>query len=131
MHDMTNNQFKILLVEDDGITNFITKKKLKNLGFENVTAVENGLLAIDYLKNEIPNLILLDINMPIMDGFDFLSYKEKNDICPEVPIIVLSSSDRMEDQEITRNFHNVIDYIEKPLNYQKIHDLLLKIVEVA
>lgn len=128
---MTNNQFKILLIEDDTITSFIVKNKLKNLGFENVTAVENGLLAIDYLKKEHPKLIFLDINMPIMDGFDFLSYTEKNELCTEVPIIVLSSSDRMEDQAMVKNYHNVIDYIEKPLNYQKIHNTLLKIVEFA
>jgi CheY-like chemotaxis protein len=131
MFDTSKIPFKILLVEDDSVTNFITKNKLKNLGFENIITVENGLLAIDYLKIECPDLILLDINMPVMDGFDFLMYREKNKVWFEVPIIVLSSSDRPKDQELTKKFMNVIDYIEKPLNYQKIHHLLLKIAEVA
>jgi CheY-like chemotaxis protein len=131
MFDTSKIPFKILLVEDDSVTNFITKNKLKNLGFENIITVENGLLAIDYLKIECPDLILLDINMPVMDGFDFLMYREKNKVWFDVPIIVLSSSDRPKDQELTEKFMNVIDYIEKPLNYQKIHHLLLKIAEVA
>ncbi|MDP5230152.1 MAG: response regulator [Cellulophaga sp.] len=131
MFDSSNKVFKILLVDDDGITNFITKSKLKNLGFENVNAVANGRLALDYLKNEVPDLIFLDINMPVMDGFDFLTHKEKNKVCPDVPVIVLSSSDRIQDQQFAKNFNNVVDYIEKPLNYEKIHRLLLKIVEVA
>ncbi len=131
MLDTSKTTFKILLVEDDSVTNFITKNKLKNLRFENIITVENGLFAIDYLKTECPDLILLDINMPVMDGFDFLTYIEENKLCPEVPIIILSSSDRPKDQELTKKFMNVIDFIEKPLNYQKIHHLLLKIAEVA
>jgi YesN/AraC family two-component response regulator len=54
------------------VTNFITKNKFKNLGFENIITLEIGLLSVDYLKTECPDLILLDINMPVMDGFDFL-----------------------------------------------------------
>lgn len=123
--------FKIPLVEDDGVTNFITKNKFKNLGFENIITLEIGLLSVDYLKTEYPDLILLDINMPFMDGFDFLMYKDKNKVWFDVPIIVLSSSDRPKDQQLTEKFMNVIDYIEKPMNYEKIHHLLLKIAEVA
>jgi CheY-like chemotaxis protein len=135
-HEQSNQDtskilFKILLVEDDGVTNFITKNKLKNLGFENIITLEIGLLSVDYLKTEYPDLILLDINMPVMDGFDFLMYKDKNKVWFDVPIIVLSSSDRPKDQELTEKFMNVIDYIEKPMNYEKIHHLLLKIAEVV
>lgn len=105
-HEQSNQDtlkipFKILLVEDDGVTNFITKNKLKNLGFENIITLEIGLLSVDYLKTEYPDLILLDINMPVMDGFDFLMYKDKNKVWFDVPIIVLSSSDRPKDQELT------------------------------
>jgi CheY-like chemotaxis protein len=64
--------------------------------------------------------------MPVMDGFDFLMYKDKNKVWFDVAIIVLSSSDRPKDQQLTEKFMNVIDYIEKPMNYEKIHHLLLK-----
>lgn len=135
-HEQSNQDtlkipFKILVVEDDGVTNFITKNKFKNLGFENIITLEIGLLSVDYLKTECPDLILLDINMPVMDGFDFLMYKDKNKVWFDVRIIVLSSSDRPKDQQLTEKFMNVIDYIEKPMNYEKIHHLLLKIAEVA
>lgn len=135
-HEQSNQDtlkipFKILLVEDDGVTNFIIKNKLKNLGFENIITLEIGLLSVDYLKTECPDLILLYINMPVTDGFDFLMYKDKNKVWFDVRIIVLSSSDRPKDQQLTEKFMNVIDYIEKPMNYQKIHHLLLKIAEVV
>jgi response regulator of citrate/malate metabolism len=135
-HEQSNQDtlkipFKILVVEDDGATNFITKNKFKNLGFENIITLEIGLLSVDYLKTECPDLILLYINMPVTDGFDFLMYKDKNKVWFDVRIIVLSSSDRPKDQQLTEKFMNVIDYIEKPMNYQKIHHLLLKIAEVV
>lgn len=127
MNTKLNNSFKILLVEDDPITNYISKIQLKNLGFENVAAVENGQQAIDFIQNETPNLIFLDINMPIMDGFEFLEWRKANNLCPSTAIIVLTSSGRPSDQKRAIEFQSVIDYLEKPLNYDKIHQTLLKL----
>lgn len=131
MNTTLNNSFKILLVEDDPITNYISKIQLKNLGFENVTAVENGQQAVDFIQNECPNLIFLDINMPIMDGFEFLEWRKANNLCLSTAIIVLTSSGRPSDQKRAIEFQNVIDYIEKPLNYEKINQTLLKLRDEA
>ncbi|MGJ8738121.1 response regulator, partial [Zobellia laminariae] len=66
----------ILIIEDDEVTNFISKTKLNSLGFQNISVVTNGQLGINYLKeNDCPDLILLDINMPILDGWEFLEAK--------------------------------------------------------
>ena len=127
MNTKHNNSFKILLVDDDPITNYISKIQLKNLGFENIDAVENGKQAIAYVKNECPNLIFLDINMPIMDGFEFLEWRKANNLCPSTAIIVLTSSGRPSDQKRAIEFQGVIEYLEKPLNYDKIHQTLLKL----
>ncbi|WP_435313978.1 response regulator [Cellulophaga fucicola] len=123
----TNNLYRILLVEDDDVTNFITISKLSNLGFTNIKAVENGQEAIDYLKQHLPDLIILDINMPIMDGFEFMEYKEDNNYCTGIPIIIVTSSGRPLDKEKALGFVDVIDYLEKPLNYDKIQQILLKV----
>ncbi len=131
MNTTLNNSFKILLVEDDPITNYISKIQLKNLGFENVAAVENGQQAIDFIQNETPNLIFLDINMPIMDGFEFLEKRKSSNLCRNSSIIILTSSGRPSDQKRAFEFHNVIDYIEKPLNYEKINHTLLKLRDEA
>ncbi|SFW31071.1 response regulator [Cellulophaga fucicola] len=127
MEKNTNNLYRILLVEDDEVTNFITISKLSNLGFTNIKAVENGQEAIDYLKQYQPDLIILDINMPIMDGFEFMEYKEDNNYCTGIPIIIVTSSGRPLDKEKALGFVDVIDYLEKPLNYDKIQKILLSV----
>jgi two-component system nitrate/nitrite response regulator NarL len=127
MKKQSNSAFKILLVEDDEITNYITTTKLRNLGFDNIAAVLNGQLALDYLQDNQPNLIFLDVNMPIMDGFEFLNAKSESNICPDVPIVILTSSSRPTDKEKASKFKNVIDYLEKPLSYDKIQKVLLAI----
>lgn len=119
--------YKILLVEDDTITNFINTNKLNSLGLKDVDTVENGALAVDYLKNTCADLIFLDLNMPVMDGFEFLKYKKENNICPNSPVIILTSSIRASDKEKVNEFDNIIDYLEKPLSYDKIKQILLKI----
>ncbi|QWX82702.1 response regulator [Cellulophaga sp. HaHaR_3_176] len=126
MIEQSKKPFKILLVDDDEITNFITINKLKHLGFENVNAVENGQLALKHLEKNYANLIVLDINMPVMDGFEFLSYVEENNLYNGTPIIILTSSGRPSDKETADNYESVIDYLEKPLDFKKIQQILLK-----
>ncbi|MBO0590010.1 response regulator [Cellulophaga sp. E16_2] len=123
MNNQSNSVFRILLVEDDEITNYITTTKLKNLGFENVDAVLNGELAIEYLSANQPNLIFLDVNMPVMDGFEFLDSKAVKSLYLDIPIVMLTSSGRPKDKEVASNYENVIGYLEKPLNYEKIQNI--------
>ncbi len=130
MIEQSKNVFKILLVEDDEVTNFITTSKLKNLGFNNIETVLNGKLALDYLSENCPNLIFLDINMPVMDGFEFLENKIKKNLCINIPIVILTSSSRPSDQELASKYKNVIDYLEKPLNFDKIQIILKKVIQV-
>ncbi|WP_165749772.1 response regulator [Cellulophaga sp. Z1A5H] len=124
MNNQSNSVFRILLVEDDEITNYITTTKLKNLGFENVDAVLNGELAIEYLSANQPNLIFLDVNMPVMDGFEFLDSEEVKNQYSGIPIVLLTSSSRPKDKEMASQYTNVIEYLEKPLNYEKMKKIL-------
>ncbi|HDZ07270.1 hypothetical protein LCGC14_0117630 [marine sediment metagenome] len=118
---MTNyNPIKILLVDDDAVTNFIVSRKLSKLGIENIDAVENGAEALEYLENNEPNVIFLDINMPIMDGHEFMLEYKKRELSEEVKVFILSSSDRTCDKNKFLNFANVLDYIEKPLELENI-----------
>lgn len=81
---------KILLVEDDIFIRDIYQTKLSGEGFEVVSA-ENGLDAIKKMDNFVPDLILLDIMMPYMDGMDFLKEIKKQDALKNVPVIMLSN----------------------------------------
>lgn len=120
---------KILLVDDDKITNFVNEKLIKSLGI--TTEIEtcfSGLSALEYVKkllqqNETgPDLVLLDINMPIMDGFEFL---DELQLLPKsfnhsIKIVMLSSTLNEEDKNKALRFGNVVDFLNKPLSLDKL-----------
>ena len=122
----------ILLIEDDEITNFISSDILTEMDItENIEIREDGKEAMDYLEKAYsgeagycrPDIIFLDLNMPVMDGFTFLKkYKETfegEDVCRL--IIVLSTSNYHEDVGRAIGLkETVTDYMEKPLTKEKM-----------
>jgi|TARA_B110001469_G_C9628685_1_gene314146 CheY-like chemotaxis protein len=122
------NDINILLVDDDFIVNFLSEKVLKNMDFKNITAVTDGKQALDILKKgNCPDLVFLDINMPVMDGFSFLTQIVKEILCLQMNVVILTSSNRQKEKDMASQFDNVIDYIEKPLNQSKVREVLRKI----
>lgn len=95
----------ILLVEDNEQDAYLVKEALKEQGFVNkIYHVENGAKAISFLNKEAPyqeteepNLILMDINMPVMDGHEALKKIKSVDKFKHIPIIMLTTSSRKED----------------------------------
>ncbi|WP_339880649.1 response regulator [uncultured Algoriphagus sp.] len=117
---------RVLLIEDDETTNFIHKIVLRSVGIEDVYEAQNGWDAFDYLEKSCPDIIFLDINMPVMDGWEFLKEKERKALCGSSKIAMLSSSVRPEDKKMTENYPSVIAYYEKPLTVEKIEELKQK-----
>src|SRR5687767_9729039 len=122
----------ILLVDDDTINNFINEKLLKKLDSANtITVALNGeealkfLNAIDNSTEKYPELILLDINMPVMDGFEFLErYKDLQFPNKKgVVIVMLTTSTNPNDTE-RLNKAGISGYINKPLTEDKIKGLI-------
>ncbi|OWW25243.1 response regulator [Zobellia sp. OII3] len=119
---------QILIIEDDDVTNFITETKLNEIGLYHIAIVTNGQMGIDYLKgNDCPDLILLDINMPILDGWEFLAAKKRLGLCPNIPIIITTSSGRPEDRFKATTFKDIYEYLEKPVNFDVLQRLLLNL----
>ncbi len=117
----------ILVVDDDKICNFLTVNALKKAGIEgDIDVVINGLEAINKLKDafNFPDLILLDINMPIMDGLDFLKTYRENGFEGKSKIAMYTSSIREADKEIAFQYNDVFDFINKPLTHEKLLDLI-------
>ncbi|NBL64888.1 response regulator [Flavobacterium sp. NST-5] len=115
----------VIVVDDDKIYHFILKKLLKKSNIE-VTPhfFENGRDAIEGLKGKeksienLPDLILLDINMPVMDGWQFLEeYKKiKSTLSQESVIYLISSSNNPVDIDKAKNFPDEVrDYFIKPV----------------
>jgi len=113
----------ILLVDDDANTNYIHQSYLKRIGLaEEVITVTNGQLALDYLQNggELPDLILLDLNMPVMDGFEFLEHFEKLNLSSHAgPVVIISSSDNENHIHKAERYGAVRDYLVKPIYKQQ------------
>ena len=121
---MTEAVDLVMLVDDNDTDNFISKRIIEITQFaKNVEVKNSGKSALDYLKenqdneNLLPNLIFLDINMPIVDGFVFLYEFEKfNDLIKDkCKVIILSSSDNKRDIDKIVNNNHVIKFITKPL----------------
>jgi CheY-like chemotaxis protein len=111
----------ILLVEDDNVDAMTVRRALKDLNVPNgVVHHLNGEDALKYLmsKNKRPCVILLDLNMPRMNGIDFLKIIKKSDELKQIPVIVLTTSkderDKMESFEFS-----VAGYIIKSADYKK------------
>lgn len=120
----------VLVIDDDKICNFLTVNALKKAGINgDIEVVINGLEAINFLKTikDFPDLILLDINMPIMDGLEFLRNYESQGFSGKTKIAMYTSSIRKADKKIAFQYNDVFDFINKPLTHEKLIDLVNKI----
>ncbi|MDW3222857.1 MAG: response regulator [Paracoccaceae bacterium] len=120
----------ILLVEDDTVTNLLHTRMIDRSGLvDHVDIATDGIAALEYLNDKtikdapLPEVILLDINMPRMDGFEFLQEYAKLDAAaqPVKPmIIMLSTSVLRADQERAEADPNVFRFISKPIHAEDI-----------
>lgn len=115
-------QNPILLVEDDRVDVMTVKRALKELKVTNkLFTGSNGEEALKYLrndKNQKPCLILLDLNMPKMNGIEFLKIVKKDDVLKSIPIVVLTTSKEEQDRIQTFDL-SVAGYMTKPVDYLK------------
>lgn len=123
----------ILIVDDDAITNFINKRLLEKMNIaDEVKVVINGAEGVKCLydhcfeSNRSPELILLDINMPVMDGFEFLKTFHSLDFRnkQEVKIAVLTTSSHTKDREKMEQL-GVKCFVNKPLTEDKVRSFLV------
>ena len=108
-YELKGESKHILVVDDDSSTRVILRKMLLKDSW-NVDEAENGKVALKKIKIEKPELILLDLLMPVMDGFEFLKIIKANDIWGNIPIIVITSKDLTADDYsfLTSNVDKII-----------------------
>lgn len=110
----------ILLVEDDLIDRMTVERALKEIRVTNtLVAVGNGEEALDHLRDtttEKPGIILLDLNMPKMNGIDFLRVAKQDPALKRIPVIVLTTSKDERDRVDSFNL-GVAGYMLKPVDY--------------
>lgn len=113
-------QRSILLVEDDRLDAMTVKRALKEIHVTNpVVHLNNGEEALAYLRKEdnpLPGLILLDLNMPRMNGIEFLREAKTDTRLKMVPVVVLTTS-REEQDRVASFEQSVAGYMLKPVDY--------------
>lgn len=114
----------IWIVDDDEVYTFVLKKNIKLLNIcDHVSIHSNGEKGISSLKEtissnkELPDIILLDINMPVMDEWQFMDefVKMKHLLSKEILIYIASSSIATEDKLKAKSYSEISDYYEKPI----------------
>jgi two-component system response regulator len=116
----------VLLVEDNPLNRDMLTKRLKRKNFA-VSWAENGEIAVEKAKAEKPDLILMDLSLPVMDGWQATQLIKTNEATKEIPIIVLTAHAMPEDREKAMAM-GADEYDTKPIEFkgllQKIKDLL-------
>ena len=127
-----NAPIRILLVEDEDINNYIAARLIqKAMPGVAITSCLHGKEAIKLLleakhdASKLPDIILLDINMPIMNGWEFLDEYSRRKIDPEGKSAIFISSSSVYSEDIKRalSYPAVKNFICKPLNVSKIREL--------
>ena len=128
------NEIQILLVEDNEGDILLTLEAFKEMKVKNtVTVVKDGVEAIDFLKKRsqtedhfLPDLILLDINMPKLNGIEVLEFIKKDEKFRKIPVIMLTTSSSQEDISVCYDKYANC-FITKPLDFGKFMDVVEQI----
>lgn len=117
----------ILLVEDDLVDVMTVKRALDEIHVTNpILNKENGEEALKYLRDpesERPCIILLDLNMPIMNGIEFLHILKKDPMLKRIPVVVLTTSEEQQDK-ISSFDLGVAGYMAKPVDYRQFVEVM-------
>jgi len=122
---------KIWIVDDDKILTYVLKRMLASVNsFENIEIFQNGKDAFNQLSEAIhnqellPDIILLDLNMPVMDGWQFLDEFEKIDFNRKITLYIVSSSIDSHDHDKAKNYNAVTDFLVKPIGKKQIEQMV-------
>ena len=122
---LTSKTFKVLIADDSAFIRKILKDILKEIGFFNFLEAKNGKEALKIYKKEKPDLILLDIIMPILSGLDFLKKIKKEDVKKVIVVSVVKDKIRRKKaKEI-----GVKHYISKPFRKESLLKEVNKILK--
>jgi two-component system, chemotaxis family, chemotaxis protein CheY len=126
------SEFSVLIVDGSSVMRKIIERALRQAGLSVDTLFEasNGVDALDVLRNHRVDVILSDINLPRMDGLEFLRQLRKQNLAPDVPVIMITS-ESSEDHVREAISAGAQGYIRKPFTAEQVKDRVLPLVGVA
>ena len=114
--DLKEPKEKVILVVDDNMSNLTTVKAvLFEQGYRNILTASSGVEAISIVEEKNPNIVILDIMMPDMDGFEVCAKLKASKETSDIPIIILSARTSAKDMQKGFNL-GAVNYIEKPFD---------------
>ncbi len=126
MSQMTDMKF--LIVDDFSTMRRIVRGLLKEIGYNNAEEAEDGVIALNMLKNNKFDFVVSDINMPNMSGFDLLAAIKKEDSLKHLPVLMVTAEARKED--IVRAAQDgAAGYIVKPFTKATLEEKVAKIMQ--
>ncbi|HET8753650.1 MAG TPA: response regulator [Salinimicrobium sp.] len=113
--------FNVVIVDDDALVLFLHRTVIeRSLLPKNTYGFRNAKDALDFLyekrEKDMPFLVLLDINMPEVNGWDFLKELQDKKFRKKIFVVMVTSSINTADVNKAKSFPQVVDYVEKPLN---------------
>jgi two-component system chemotaxis response regulator CheY len=123
------NQIKALIVDDSSVMRKIVERSLRQAGLDLSLVVEagNGADALNLLKEQKVDLILSDINMPVMDGLEFVKQLQQQNIAANTPVVMITT-EGSESNVIQALSCGARGYIRKPFTPEEVRDHILPLV---
>ncbi len=121
---MLKKKLRILIAEDNDINSRLADRMLARLGYQ-ARIVVNGLEAIDTLQTEAYDLVLMDLQMPVMDGFEATQWiQDHPDKLQQIPAVVaMTANTRFEDRQKAAQV-GMVDFIAKPISLDRLRTVL-------
>ena len=126
---------QVLVIDDDDHSNFFTQMTLEESDYtRNIKIVQSGKQGLEYLKGtrpqsgDYPDLIFLDINMPGMNGWEFIEEYKKLDkeLKSKIILVILTTSDNPEHEMLAKTHNVIADFRTKPLTNAMLEDIMSK-----
>ena len=124
---------RVVLIDDDDVSNFLTGRIISNLDIADELVIhKNGMQALDFFKEQSnhesgrgvkPDLVLLDINMAVVNGFELLEALSLTNFLDNVKVVILSSSQNPKDVDQAAQYR-INGYLTKPLDVLRLKDII-------
>jgi two-component system, chemotaxis family, chemotaxis protein CheY len=124
----THTDLKFLVVDDFSTMRRIIRGLLKEMGCNNVDEAEDGVVALNMLRNLKHDFVVSDINMPNMNGFDLLKAIKADEALKHIPVLMVTAEARKEDIVLAAQ-SGASGYIVKPFTKATLEEKVLKIVQ--
>jgi two-component system, cell cycle response regulator DivK len=126
MENAKGSSHTIMVVEDYDDTRYFLKRILEKKGYRVLEAV-NGHEAVEIAKNEHPDLILMDLDLPILDGIGATQYLRQQDSTKSVPIVAVTAYP-MSYTRVKAFAKGCNEYLSKPIDFEELDKLLMRYV---